>query len=363
MTSRNRAEVLTGADMQHPAPETFDPAGGRTRRFVLAERPSGQLDDTTFRLESSPREDLRPGQARIVPLYLSLDPAMRGWLDDRPSYVPPVPIGGVMRARGVGRVVESRSGEPLLAPGQLVMGELGWRDELVVDGPQSLRAVAAGSDEEIRAELNLVGLVGLTAWVGVGIAKPQPGETCVVTAAAGAVGSLAGQIARLRGARVVGIAGGPDKCAVLTEQLGFHAAVDYKAPDWRSRLREATPDGVDALFENVGGAVLEAVIDRMNDHARIALCGLVATYNDLDAHTGPANFRQFVTKRIRAEGFIVLDHAAEFGPARHELRAWLSAGELTTLETVVDGFENLPAALAGLFSGRNLGKLMVRVGA
>ena len=334
-----------------------------SRRFVLAERPTDRIDGNTFRLETTPRVALEPGQARIVPLYLSLDPAMRGWLDDRPSYLPPVPIGGVMRARGVGRVVESRSADPLLAAGGLVVGELGWRDERVVDSTRNLRVVPAGcSDREVRAELGLMGNSGLTAWVGVRIGEPRPGETVVVTAAAGAVGSVAGQLARMRGARVVGIAGGADKCAVLTDQLGFDAAVDYKAPDWLAQLAAATPDGVDVLFENVGGAVFEAVIDRMNNHARIALCGLISTYNDQSTSTGPRNFRQFVTKRIRVQGFIVLDHLDQLEQARQELRPLLAGGDLVMLETVVDGFDQLPAALRGLFGGANLGKMVVRLG-
>lgn len=342
----------------------LDPrAGHLVRRFVLAERPTAGIEDGTFRMEVSPRSPLQRGQARVEPLYISLDPAMRSWLDDRPSYVPPVPIGAVMRARGVGRVVESRSAEPTLEVGTLVVGQLGWQEESVIgEGAHDLRVVPPGTDREIRAELGMLGNAGLTAWVGVGIGEPKPGETFVVTGAAGAVGSTAGQIAKKRGARVVGIAGGPRKCAVLTETLGFDAAVDYTSADWRSALGAAVPDGVDVLFENVGGEVFEGVIDRMNDHARIALCGLISTYNDTGGHSGPSNFRQFVTKRIRAEGFIVLDHLEEMENARCELRRLLHAGEMVMLETILDGFEELPAALRGLFDGTNLGKMVVRVG-
>lgn len=330
------------------------------RRFVLDRRPAREIDDGTFRLEIGERSDLRQDQARIVPLYLSLDPAMRSWLDDRPSYVPPVAVGAVMRGRGVGRVVESTSDDPVLTKGALVVGPLGWQEELVVDGHEhGLKTVEPGDETELRAELGMLGNAGSTAWVGVDIGDPKAGETVVVTAAVGAVGSLAAQLAKLRGARVVGIAGGREKCGILTDRLGLAAAVDYKSDDWLEQLAAATPDGVDVCFENVGGPVLEAVIDRLNNHARIALCGLVATYNDTHGATGPANFRQFVTKRVRAQGFIVNDHAHRMPAIKEELRALLRAGEIEMLETVVEGFEALPDALRMLFRGENVGKLIV----
>jgi NADPH-dependent curcumin reductase CurA len=332
------------------------------RRFVLASRPREGIESNTFRLEPIIPASLERGQARLAPIYLSLDPAMRSWLDDRPSYVPPVELGATMRGRGVGRVIESRSDQPHLRVGSIVVGPMGWQEEIVVDSDADLRLVDSTEDREVRGALGLFGHAGLTAWVGINLGEVRPGETVVVSAAAGAVGSIAAQIARIRGARVVGIAGGTEKCHLLRNELGLDAAVNYRTHGWLDRLAEATPNGIDVDFENVGGRVLEGVIDRMNNHGRIALCGLISTYDRAFGNTGPANFREMVTKRIRAEGFIVHDHLQEADAAVAELRSWFRSGELQMLETVIDGFEKLPHALAGLFRGENIGKMVVRLG-
>ena len=206
-------------------------------------------------------------------------------------------------------------------------------------------------------------MTGLTAWIGINdIGKPQEGETVVVSAAAGAVGSVAGQLAKAHGARVVGIAGGPEKCALLTEQLGFDAAVDYKAPDWRDQLKAATPDGIDVDFENVGGDIMDAVFARLNLRARVALCGLISGYNDTEPPPGPRSFGNLLVNRVHLQGFIVLDHFHRAPEAIGELAGLLADGRLKPLETVVEGFEKLPTAINMLFDGANLGKLVVKVG-
>jgi NADPH-dependent curcumin reductase CurA len=209
--------------------------------------------------------------------------------------------------------------------------------------------------------LGVLGMTGLTAYIGMlDIGKPQPGETVVVSAAAGAVGSIAGQLAKIQGARVVGIAGGPEKCALLTDELGFDASVDYKAPDWRDQLKAATPDGIDVDFENVGGEIMEAVFGRLNIRARVALCGLISGYND-DAPAGPRNFGNLLIQRVHLEGFIVLDHFGRASEVAPKLAGWMGEGKLKAQETVVEGFEQLPSAINMLFDGKNTGKLVVKV--
>jgi NADPH-dependent curcumin reductase CurA len=205
-------------------------------------------------------------------------------------------------------------------------------------------------------------MTGLTAWVGLeDIGRPQPGETVVVSAAAGAVGSVAGQIAKIKGARVVGVAGGTEKCALLTERLGFDAAVDYKAADWRGQLKAAAPDGIDVDFENVGGEIMDAVFARLNLRARVVLCGVISSYNDTGPPPGPRNFSNLLRQRVLLQGFIVLDHLGRMAEAVAELSGWMREGKLEPLETVVEGFEELPTAINMLFDGANTGKLVVRV--
>jgi NADPH-dependent curcumin reductase CurA len=287
---------------------------------------------------------------------------MRRWLYGTGGVFPPVAIGEVMRSYGVGRVIESRSASPHLQVGKYVVGLLGWQEECVVGESVDLEAVQGDSDFELRAALGLTGTSGVSAWVGVNIIDPRPGDTFIVSSAAGAVGSIAGQLARARGARVVGIAGGQRKCDLVRGKLGFDAAVDYKADGWLDHLAEATPAGIDAAFENVGGPVFEAVIDRLNNHARVAVCGLIATYNDRSNSTGPANFVQLVAKRLRMTGFIMHDHVESKPEALAEIRKLIGTGQLQPLETVVEGFESLPGALIGLFRGESPGKIVIHVG-
>lgn len=331
------------------------------RRFLLRERPKERVDADTFELVTEPVPEIGEGEALIRTEYVSIDPTNRTWLNDTPTYLPPVQIGDVVRAGGIGRVVASK--HPAYEEGKLVQGFTGWQEWLVASDEAPLLPVdEVPGVESPSAYLGVLGMTGLTAWVGIReIAKPTEGETVVVSAAAGAVGSVAGQLAKADGARVVGIAGGPDKCALLTDRLHFDAAVDYKAADWREQLAAATPDGIDVDFENVGGEIMEAVFARINIRARIALCGLISGYNEDDPPPGPRSFGNLLIKRARLQGFIVLDHFGQAKQAGSEIGELLTSGRMEGLETVVEGFEKLPDALNMLFDGANTGKLSVKV--
>jgi NADPH-dependent curcumin reductase CurA len=330
------------------------------RRFVLRSRPTGRITDDTFELVEEPIPRIADGEALVRTELISLDPTNRTWIRETPTYLPPVAIGEVMRAAGLGRVVASRNGA--YPEGQLVQGLIGWQEWTVASDAAPLLPVAEIPGVSTSTYLGALGATGLTAWVGMkDIGRPEPGETVVVSAAAGAVGSVAGQIAKIKGARVVGIAGGPEKQALLTERLGFDAAVDYRAPDWHDQLVAATFDGIDVDFENVGGQIMDAVFARLNLRARVALCGLISGYNDPDPPAGPRNFANLLVQRALLQGFIVLDHLGRIGEAAPELAGWMAEGTLQPLETVVEGFDQLPIAINMLFDGANVGKLVVRV--
>jgi NADPH-dependent curcumin reductase CurA len=330
------------------------------RRFVLRRRPTGRISAETFALVEAPIPEIGPGEALVRTEYISVDPTNRAWIRDTPTYLPPVAIGDVMRALGLGRVVASNHGA--YREGQLVQGLVGWQEWAVASDAAPLLAVSEVPDVSPSTYLGALGMTGLTAWVGLtDIGRPQPGETVVVSAAAGAVGSVAGQIAKIKGARVVGIAGGSQKCALLTERLGFDAAVDHRAADWRGQLASATRNGIDVDFENVGGEIMEAVFARLNLRARVALCGLLAGYNDPDPPPGPRSFGNLLVQRVLLQGFIVLDHFGRMADAAAELGGWMRDGRLQALETIVEGFEQLPTAVNMLFDGANTGKLIVRV--
>jgi NADPH-dependent curcumin reductase CurA len=332
------------------------------RRFLLRERPAGRIDDRTFELVEEAVPEIGDGEALVRTRWISLDPTNRTWIGEIPTYLPPVAIGEVMRAGGLGEVVASNS--PNYRVGQLVWGLTGWQDYLVASASAPMMAVPEIADVSPSLYLGALGMTGLTAYVGIfDIGRPKPGETVVVSAAAGAVGSVAGQLAKIQGARVVGIAGGAKKCALLTDDLGFDAAVDYKAADWREQLKAATADGIDVDFENVGGEVMEAVFSRLNVRARVALCGLISGYNDDAAavSAGPRNFGHLLVQRVHLEGFIVLDHFGRAGEIVPQLAGWIGEGKLKAQETVVEGFEQLPVAINMLFDGENTGKLVVKL--
>lgn len=331
----------------------------RNRRFLLRERPSGRIGPNTFELSEEAVPEIEDGEALVRVDWISLDPTNRTWINDTPTYLPPVGIGEVMRAAGLGEVVASKN--PNYPVGQIVQGLVGWQEYVVASDSAPLFAVDVADGVSPSAYLGALGMTGLTAWIGIrDIGKPRPGETVVVSAAAGAVGSVAGQLAKADGARVVGIAGGPDKCRLLTEELGFDAAVDYRADDWSKQLRAAAPDGIDVDFENVGGAIMDAVFARLNIGARVALCGLISGYNEADPPPGPRAFGNLLIQRATVQGFIVLDHLSRSAEAAGEIAALITAGKLTPLETVVEGFEQLPTAINMLFDGSNVGKLVVK---
>ncbi|MDQ2625928.1 NADP-dependent oxidoreductase [Mycolicibacter senuensis] len=332
----------------------------RNRRFLLRERPTGRIGPDTFGLSEQAVPAIGDGEALVRVNWISLDPTNRMWINDTPSYLPPVGIGEVMRAGGLGEVVASNN--PNYPVGQIVQGITGWQEYLVVSDAMPLFPVDVADGVSPSTYLGALGMTGLTAWIGIReIGRPKPGETVVVSAAAGAVGSVAGQLAKADGARVVGIAGGPQKCALLTDQLGFDAAVDYRADDWAARLAAATPDGIDVDFENVGGDIMDAIFARINVGARVALCGLISGYNATNPPPGPRAFGNLLIQRATLQGFIVLDHFRRAPEANSEIAELISAGRLAPLETVVEGFEQLPTAINMLFDGKNVGKLVVKV--
>lgn len=330
------------------------------RRFLLRERPSGRIGPDTFQLSEEAVPEIGDGEALVRVDWISLDPTNRTWINDTPTYLPPVGIGEVMRAAGLGEVVASK--HPGYAVGQTVQGLLGWQEYAVVSDATFVTPLDVAEGISPSAYLGALGMTGLTAWIGIrDIGKPKPGETVVVSAAAGAVGSVAGQLAKAGGARVVGIAGGPEKCALLTDQLGFDAAVDHRADDWAAQLAAATPNGIDVDFENVGGDIMDAIFARLNMGARVALCGLISGYNAADPPPGPRAFGNLLIQRATLQGFIVLDHFGRAPEASGEITGLIAEGRLRPLETVVAGFEQLPTAINMLFDGANVGKLVVKI--
>jgi NADPH-dependent curcumin reductase CurA len=331
----------------------------RNRRFLVRQRPSGRIGPDTFELSEQAVPEIGDGEALVRIDWISLDPTNRAWINDTPTYLPPVGIGDVMRGGGLGEVISSNN--PNYKVGQIVQGLVGWQEYAVASDTMPLFPVDVAEGVSPTAYMGALGMTGLTAWIGIrDIGKPKPGETLVVSAAAGAVGSVAGQLAKADGARVVGIAGGPEKCALLTEQLGFDAAVDHRADDWYAQLAAATPNGIDVDFENVGGDIMDAIFARLNVGARVALCGLISGYNDVDPPPGPRAFGNLLVQRAAVRGFVVLDHFGRLHQATAEIASLITQGKLTPLETVVEGFEQLPTAINMLFDGKNVGKLVVK---
>ena len=330
----------------------------RNAQWRLVARPEGLFKPEDFRWveEDVPAPD--EGAVLVRTEHLSLDPTNRGWAAGD-TYLPAVPLDSVMRGFGVGRVVESR--DPRFAPGDAVSGLLGWQRYAVLAGRSLAKLPDVGLP--LEAHLGLLGHIGLTAWVGLlEIGRPKAGETLVVSAAAGAVGSLVGQIGKILGLRVVGVAGSDEKCRWLTETLGFDAAVNYRKTIVRAGLRRACPDGIDVYFDNVGGATLEAVLALVNLHARIVVCGLISQYTAKGPVPGP-NLGPLLVQRARMEGFIVLDHLDKAAAATADLVRWHREGRLQYRLDVVEGLENAPLAVNRLFEGGNTGKLVVRVAA
>jgi len=325
-------------------------------RFTLAARPVGLPRPTDFQYAEEPVRQPGDGEVLIRNRYISLDPAMRGWMNDRRSYVPPIKLGEVIRALALGEVVASN--DPKLAPGDHVVGLFGVQEHATVAAKDATKVLPVAP---LPVFLSTLGMPGLTAYFGLlDVGKPQPGETVVVSGAAGAVGAVVGQIAKIKGCRAVGIAGGADKCAYLRE-LGFDAAIDYKAGDLAAALREHCPDGIHVYFDNVGGATLDAALAQLAMRARVVICGAISQYNATGPVTGPANYLSLLVHRASMTGMVVMDYAARFPEGIMEMAGWMAAGKLKSKEHIVRGLAEFPVALNMLFTGENHGKLMLEV--
>ncbi len=340
----------------------LDQKSATTRKLLLACRPQGEVKDSDFKLISAALKEPAAGEILVQTLYLSIDPTNRIWMTDAPQYMPPVAIGEVMRALGVGIVLASKCKG--FAVGDHVTGTVGWQEHACGRPEQlGLQRVEPVPGLPLTAYLGLLGATGgFTAYFGLlDIGRPQAGETVVVSAAAGSVGSMVGQIAKIHGCRVIGLAGGPEKCAYVTDELGFDACIDYKLGDLENAIATACPEGIDVYFDNVGGAVLDAVLCNLQLKARIVLCGLISTYNS-EVIVGPKHFEQVLMRRARIEGFIVLDYAERFPEAAPKLIEWSKAGKLRYRETVLQGpLEMAPEALRRLLRGEKKGKLSLQL--
>ena len=332
-------------------------------RIVLNSRPVGAPTLDNFRLEEAPIAAPATGEVLLRTLFLSLDPYMRGRMSDGPSYAAPVALGEVMVGSTISRVEASQ--HPDFKAGDLVLGKSGWQSLALSNGKDLSKLDTALTQPSLA--LGVLGMPGFTAYMGLlDIGQPQAGETVVVAAASGAVGSVVGQIAKLKGCRVVGIAGGAEKCRYVVSELGFDACIDHRSPDLKQQLAAACPKGIDVYFENVGGAVFDAVLPLLNTRARIPVCGLIANYNDTALPPGPDRLgllpRTLLIKRIKMQGFIIFDdYAHHYGEFFGEMSQWLKDGKIKFREDVVDGLENAPQAFIGLLEGKNFGKLVVRL--
>ncbi len=327
------------------------------RRIVLRRRPTGLLDPRDAELLVGPAPSLADGEALLRTTYVGLDAAVRTWLNDQPGYLPPVGIGEVIRAAGVGEVVESRC--PAYEVGDIVTTLTGFQEYAIIRDDLFSTSIPAETDQ--RAIMSVYGSSGATAYFGMTeVGRPEPGQTVVVSAAAGATGSLAGQIAAIMGARVVGIAGGPQKCRVVVQDFGFDACIDYKAGDLPAALKQHCPAGVDVYFDNVGGEILDAVLGRLAPRARVVLCGVISSYLTGE-HPGPANYVNLLSRTASMQGFNSLAMWDRFDEAFAALRRWTAEGRLVHRETVWEGLESCVDALNGLFTGANVGKMLVKV--
>ena len=316
------------------------------------------VEDSCFRFAEEPVRALAEGEILVRNLYLSADPTQRGWIS-RDTYLPAVAIGEVVRSNAAGRVEESKN--PAFAVGDLVQGLFGWQDYAIAGGggPAASKLTPG---VPIPLAMSALGMTGITAYFGLlDVGRPKAGETVLVSGAAGATGSVVGQIARIKGCRVVGIAGGREKCAWLTETARFDAAIDYKSEDVGARLRELCPKGVDVFFDNVGGEQLDAALARLAFHGRVVLCGAISQYNEKALPPGPKNYLNLLLQRGRMEGFLVLDYLRRADEAVRELLAWVESGELVDRVDVQEGLENAPKTLRRLFSGENLGKQLLKI--
>ncbi|HEX3434505.1 MAG TPA: NADP-dependent oxidoreductase [Solirubrobacteraceae bacterium] len=331
----------------------------RNRRLVLAERPTGMVDEKTVRVEEADAPEPGDGEALARVRYLSIDPTIRTWMDDAPGYLPPIAIDEVVRSGGIVEVVDSKSDK--YKAGDLLFGFSGWQDYVIASEATGYQPLPEGVSPTLA--LSLFGVTGMTAYFGlIDVGKVKEGDVVVVSGAAGATGSTVGQIAKIKGAaKVIGIAGGPQKCAFIGDELGFDETIDYKSDNVAARLREAAPDGIDLYFDNVGGAILDACLAQLALRGRVVLCGAIAGYNDREGAHGIANTSNLIIKRARMEGFLILDYFDRLDEGRAEVAGWLAEGKIKSSEHVVEGLENAPDALNLLFTGGNTGKVIVQV--
>jgi NADPH-dependent curcumin reductase CurA len=331
---------------------------GMNHQFRLAARPVGLPKASDWSYAEEPIPEPGDGEVLIKLLYVSLDPAMRGWMNDSRSYIAPVGIGEVMRSLGAGEVIASN--HPGLAVGETVTGLLGVQEYALANGAAVMKVDT--SLAPLPVYLGTLGMPGMTAYFGLlDIGRPQAGETVLVSGAAGAVGGVVGQLAKLKGARAVGIAGGSEKCRYVVEELGFDAAIDYKAQDLGASLGEHCPKGVDVYFDNVGGEILDAALARLARHARVILCGAISQYNATGAMQGPSNYMSLLVNHATMTGFVVSDYGERYAEGLREMAGWFAGGELSSREDVAEGLENFPETLLRLFSGEHTGKLVLRV--
>jgi NADPH-dependent curcumin reductase CurA len=331
------------------------------RQLVLVDRPSGALDESTTSLVSTPRPVCGEGEALVKVAMLSIDPTIRTWMNDAPGYLPPIELGAVVRGSGTGIVVESKTDHFVV--GDVVFGMTNWQEWVLAAPENRFSVIPAGLGLDLATVMNVLGVTGITAYFGLlDIGRMEPGDAVVVSAAAGATGSVVGQIARARGAgKVVGIAGGPEKCAEVVERYGFDACLDYREGRLRDRLRDACPTGVDLYFDNVGGEILDTVLTVLALKARVVLCGAISQYNATGPRRGIENTSALITRRARMEGFLILDYASRFTEAQGALAGLVLSGEIQHQEDVLVGLERAPEALNRLLSGGNHGKMLVAV--
>jgi NADPH-dependent curcumin reductase CurA len=328
------------------------------RQFLLARRPVGEATRDDFIYQEVPIGELAAGQILVKNHYLSLDPAMRGWMNEGKSYIAPVGLGDVMRALGVGEVIASQDDQ--FAEGDFVQGALGVQDYFLGE-PKGFYKIDP-TLAPLPRYLSALGMTGMTAYFALlDVGAPQSGDTVVISGAAGAVGSVAGQIAKLKGCRVIGIAGGQQKCESLINELGFDGAIDYKSENVLAGLKRECPNGVNVYFDNVGGDILDAVLSRLAPKARVVICGAISQYNNTSPVKGPSNYLSLLVNRARMEGFVVMDYASKFAAAGQEMAGWMGQGKLKSREDIVEGLETFPETLQKLFKGENFGKLVLKV--
>jgi NADPH-dependent curcumin reductase CurA len=330
-------------------------------QFRLAARPQGLPKRSDWNYTEEPVKDPGPGDVLVKTLYLSLDPAMRGWMNEGKSYIAPVGIGEVMRAGGAGRVIAS--GNPAFAVGDHVTGLLGAQEYALI-GAEGTKGLTKVDPKlvPLPVYLGALGLTGLTAYFGLlDVGQAKAGDTVAISGAAGATGMVAGQIAKIKGCRAVGIAGGREKCNYIVKELGFDAAIDYKSENVIEGLRKHCPKGVNVYFDNVGGDILDAVLTQLGRGARVVICGAISQYNSTTGIKGPSNYLSLLVNSARMEGFVVFNYMARYGEAAREMAGWMMAGKLKSREDIVEGFQTFPDTLLKLFRGENFGKLMIKV--